>query len=158
LGRHILQVHREIIPGPVMDFLVLGRGEVQRVAPEAPHILISICSPDGEDAPVPHCPSRLDVLRLRFHDVEVDEPGSPYTLVSSEHAREILNFVRLYLAEVKLIVCQCDAGMSRSAGVAAALSRWLQNDDKAFFRYYLPNRLVYSTVLSAVETLRPANA
>jgi len=33
-------------------------------------------------------------------------------------------------------------GVSRSAGMAAAVARWLGQDDLRFFRGHLPNRLV----------------
>jgi predicted protein tyrosine phosphatase len=153
---HPLKMHREIIPGPVMDFLVLGRAEALRIAPEVPHIFISITTPDAPDARLADSANRMEVLRLQFHDVDrAPEPPvlsmDEVTLFSDEHAREIVHFVQTHREAVRLIVCQCDAGMSRSAGVAAALSRWLQDEDAPFFRYYLPNRLVYDAVLRAAQ-------
>jgi predicted protein tyrosine phosphatase len=99
------------------------------------------------------------MLRLQFHDLEEPQPESPaiseveVVRISDEHARSIVRFVQKHRESVRLIVCQCDAGMSRSAGVAAALSRWLQEEDEAYFRHYLPNRLVYSAVLEAARGL-----
>ena len=147
--RHILQIHREVVPGPVMDFLILGRAEAMRVAPEVPHIVISITTPDAADARLAESPHRLDVLRLQFHDSEDPAAGKEngVILIADEQAREIVEFVARHRENVRLIVCQCDLGMSRSAGVAAALSRWLQDEDEVFFRHYLPNRLVYNAVL-----------
>lgn len=151
---HILKVHREIIPGSVMDFLVLGRAEAMRIAPEVPYVVISITTPGASAARLADCPHRVSVLRLQFHDCDAPQPehplisSEPVSLISDEQARSIVHFVEEHRSTVKLIICQCDAGMSRSAAVAAALSRWLQQDDEAFFRYYLPNTLVYHSVLT----------
>lgn len=140
-----------------MDFLVLGRAEAMRIAPDTPHIFISISTPLQKEAVLVECPHRVEVLRLQFHDFEEPQPelaavsGEEVRLISDDQARSIVEFVDRHRENVRLIVCQCDAGMSRSAGVAAALSRWLQGEDEAFFRHYLPNRLVYSTVLGAVK-------
>lgn len=45
------------------------------------------------------------------------------------------------------MVLHCDAGMSRSPGVAAALSKVLVGDDSQFFKRYRPNMRVYRTLL-----------
>jgi predicted protein tyrosine phosphatase len=44
------------------------------------------------------------------------------------------DFINKYLDKVELIVCQCDAGISRSSAMAAALSKYITNDDKYFFK------------------------
>ena len=138
---------REIIDGPEMQFLVLGRADVLTRAPDLPYVVISITDTGTPEAIVADSPHRLDVLRLQFHDADTAQEGK--TLIRPEDADAIIAFVRRYRDSAKLIVCQCEGGISRSAGVAAALSKWLQNDDTLFFRHYLPNRLVYRTVLNA---------
>ena len=45
------------------------------------------------------------------------------------------------------VVLHCDAGMSRSPGLAAALSKVLVGDDTEFFKRYRPNMRVYRTLL-----------
>jgi predicted protein tyrosine phosphatase len=103
------------------------------------------------DAELAECQHRLDTLRLSFHDLESPQPDLPEAkLFTHEDSRSILRFVEKNRSSVRLIVCHCDAGMSRSAGVAAALSRWLQDEDSAFFRHYVPNRLVYDTLLATL--------
>jgi predicted protein tyrosine phosphatase len=64
-------------------------------------------------------------------------------------AHTILAFVEEHLPSVETIVCQCDAGLSRSAGLAAALSRILQGDDRYFFQRFAPNERVYQKLLEA---------
>jgi len=62
-------------------------------------------------------------------------------------------FVHRHLLDVRRIIVQCDAGLSRSPAVGAALARVLNGDDAEFFGgRYRPNMRVYRTLL---ET-RPA--
>ncbi|MBW3625154.1 MAG: hypothetical protein KY468_17290 [Armatimonadetes bacterium] len=140
-------IYREVIEGPVVSFQVIGRAGAMRLLPSVPHIIISITEPRAPEARYPESPHRLGILRLQFHDAEVPLPDR--ALLTPEDARAIVEFVKRHLGEARLIVCQCEGGVSRSAGVAAALSRWLQNDDAPFFRYYQPNRHVYRTLLDA---------
>ncbi|MFN3651984.1 MAG: hypothetical protein ACK47B_20610 [Armatimonadota bacterium] len=42
-------------------------------------------------------------------------------------------------------------GISRSAGIAAALAEWLGEASDPIFRYYRPNRLVYERLLAAAR-------
>ena len=59
----------------------------------------------------------------------------------------------LFQTEVDVIICQCSAGISRSAGVAAALGVILNGSDKEIFNdpKYCPNRFVYRTILNEYE-------
>ena len=146
-----------VYEGERVDLLVLGRAQIADLTPEVPYIVISVTDPDRTDASVLETPLLQAVLRLRFHDnaQTVDLPGlegmslgavteAPMT---REDAQAILAFVREHLDQVGLIVCQCEAGVSRSAGIAAALSRILQGDDSYFFANYWPNQWVYRAIL-----------
>ena len=63
-------------------------------------------------------------------------------------ARNILDGARL--AEMcNLIVVHCEAGISRSAGVAGALSLIMNGTDEYYFKKYLPNMFVYRKILNA---------
>jgi predicted protein tyrosine phosphatase len=135
---------RTIIIGPVMNFQVLSRANVATVIPELPHLLISITDVNSEEAILADAPNRLGVLRLQFADS--DEGGET---LSPEMATRIVAAVRQDQESIKLVVCHCEAGVSRSAGVAAALSRWLNDDDKVFYAHFYPNSHVYRTVLNA---------
>jgi protein-tyrosine phosphatase len=48
---------------------------------------------------------------------------------------------------LRCIVLHCNAGLSRSPGVAAALSNVLCGNDQSFFERYRPNRRVYTLLL-----------
>lgn len=138
---------RAVIDGPAMKFQVLGRASVREVVPDLPHVLVSITDVGNPEAELSDAPMRLATLRLQFHDADRD--GAGYTLLSEEDARNIVRFVRAHREQIQLVVCQCEAGISRSAGCAAALSKWLNGDDEAFFRLFHPNRWVYRRVLEA---------
>jgi predicted protein tyrosine phosphatase len=144
---------REVIHGSSIDFLVLGRAEILRIVPEEPHIVISITDPGAPIARIADAPARLGLLRLRFHDAETTQERR--TLLSDEEAQAIVALVDQHREALRLIVCQCEGGISRSAGVAAALSRWLQNDNAEFFRHFQPNRHVYEKVLRAALAQMP---
>lgn len=141
---------RDVISGDTIDFQVLGRADIARVCPQTPHVVISISEPGSPAVRIANSPARLGLLRLTFHDAE--EPFAGGTLLSEQDARAIVAFVREHRASVQLIVCQCEGGISRSAGVAAALSQWLNGGSSPFFSHFVPNRHVYRTVLAAVES------
>lgn len=136
----------DVLGGPHVWFLVLSRVRAERVHPNVPHIVISITDPDRPNAVLPPAPLRMAVLRLKFDDVEAPEAwGSPPT---ADHARQIVDFVRKFGSMADLIVCHCEQGISRSAGTAAALCRWLNGHDEEFFQRFLPNRLIYRLILN----------
>jgi predicted protein tyrosine phosphatase len=87
------------------------------------------------------------VLELTFHDVDSEKIATKHNLVlfTKEQARRILDFVQE--TNPKLVVIQCEAGISRSAGIAAALSEIHNNHDGGFFRAHIPNMLVFRTIL-----------
>lgn len=88
-------------------------------------IVISIVSPDREHPRQSLvCLARLN---LHFKDTmryEVSEQG-----FSAEQANEVVEFVEKWLLESERIVVHCEAGMSRSAGVAVGLARYLLTDE-----------------------------
>ena len=102
----------------VPKFVILSRDEAERYEPREREICISIADPDAE-------PARISgrftaVLRLHFNDViERGEPTD--VLFSADHARAIKAFVQKW-PNAKRVVVHCNAGVSRSPGVALGLS------------------------------------
>ena len=99
------------------------------------------------------------ILRLEFMDADRpgdnDVYGNPTTisdLMSDEDAKTVVDFVEQY--KDKRILVHCDAGISRSSAVVAAiLKHYTGNDDMIFdSRWYNPNRWVYRKVLEAFES------
>lgn len=146
---------QRIYRGPRMAFLVLGRTLIGSVVPEVPYLVISVTDPERSEASLAASPLCRAVLRLQFHDTSqtVDIPGleglslGNETAMTAADARIILDFATSCTDQVELIVCQCEAGVSRSAGIAAALSRLMQNEDAFFFEHYWPNHHVYTLLL-----------
>ena len=67
-------------------------------------------------------------------------------IISEWNMRQIE--IYLEVTKVDLIVINCEAGMSRSAGVGAALSKILNGNDTDFFRYFHPNMYIYSKLIA----------
>lgn len=133
-----------------MKLLVLSRDQIiTHFGCLKKHIIISICGPSGKFVDLPIEDERVGLLYMKFVDLDRPCEGSKWNdfLFDSRDARDILSFVALHKDDVELIVCQCEAGISRSAGVAAALSKIYNGTDEYFFKHYLPNTLVYSTIL-----------
>ncbi|MDP9200462.1 MAG: hypothetical protein M3P26_00815 [Gemmatimonadota bacterium] len=99
------------------ELVVLSREEAERYEPRGREICISISDPD---APPARVSSRFAaVLRLNFDDVT--ERGEPSDILfAQDHAREIREFLDAWPNAERVIV-HCNAGVSRSPGVALGL-------------------------------------
>lgn len=89
------------------------------------------------------------VCHMSFDDEESGTPGC----ITKDDATEIADFVRSIENDddIERLVVHCGAGVSRSAGVAAACSLYLLGDDSEFFgAKYCPNRTCYRMVLDAL--------
>lgn len=136
-----------------MRFFVKSEREIQEFVTNEPHILISIKSPKSKGVDLFHLNSRIITLFLEFHDFDGDrypklKANKEYVLFNKKQAIQILKFVKDNENRVDLVVCQCEAGISRSAGVAGALSKIYNNDDMFYFKKYVPNKYVYRTILN----------
>ena len=97
------------------------------------------------------------LLSLSFDDVdkkqydEMTEAGyGSVVLMNEQDAARIVAFVKKYKDSVDGIIVHCDAGVSRSAGVMAAIMKWLTGDDSKIFsdlRFH-PNMWCYRLVLN----------
>jgi len=136
-----------------MEFLVLSRLEIGDFSTDKKHIIISIMDPNDSEGPakIPENKNNIGILTLAFHDLDgkaFPQPPTEYILFDSKMAKQIIDFVNNFILwDLELIVCQCEAGISRSAGVAAALAKCINGNDKYFFEHYIPNSLVYSLIL-----------
>lgn len=100
------------------------------------------------------------ILRLCFCDA--DGPGrdvygfsaGEQDLMTDEDARKIAAFLHRH-SNVDRVIVHCDAGISRSSGVAAAILKWSVGDDRAVFdnpKFY-PNMWCYRKTLGALMDL-----
>lgn len=148
-----------------MHIIVCGRRQLAKInSPESdiPAVvgqcaIISISdSPDN----YPKIPTNIDshgVLQLCFDDIEVDLnlPEKQHIIYTPKLAKKVAAFVLTQWSKVKTIIFQCEMGVSRSAGIAAAVARHFGLGDLQFFRDYLPNRLVYRLT---IEKLRECSS
>jgi len=76
-------------------------------------------------------------------------------LMCDEDALMIVIAIRSCVLDVDKIIVQCDAGRSRSAGVAAAIKKYFDGDDTQFFDdpYYRPNMLCYRKTLEMLQRM-----
>lgn len=126
-------------------------------------VIISISTPnvDYTGYPVEADDENRVVAILSIEFMDADNPGDYDVygcmttiddLMTDEDAKKIVAFVEKY--KDKRILVHCDAGISRSSAVAAAiLKHYTGNDDMIFdSRWYNPNRWVYRKVLEAFES------
>jgi len=106
------------------------------------------------------------VLRLAFHDftqepeefarlvaqadppLPLDEPRK-WVLPSAVHAQAIVGFYREVAPRIQKPVIHCEAGVSRSAAVGAALAHCLRQTDAHFYHHSHPNHRVRRLVIQA---------
>jgi predicted protein tyrosine phosphatase len=101
----------------IPEFVVLSREDAERYEPRDREICISIADPDAEPAQLS---SRFAAV-LRLHFTDIIEQGEPSdVLFSEDHARAIRAFLDAW-PDAKRIVVHCNAGVSRSPGVALGL-------------------------------------
>ncbi|MBE5844421.1 MAG: dual specificity protein phosphatase family protein [Butyrivibrio sp.] len=87
------------------------------------------------------------ILSLSFDDCEFEQ--TPEYCMSYEDGEKIADFVNQHYNETELIIVHCDGGISRSAGVAAAIMRVKEGFDDPIFdnRGKHPNMTCYLRTL-----------
>lgn len=123
-------------------------------------IIISISDPYMVYKSEPHRGKNngvMGILRLSFADADkVSEPDvyghvtGESDMMSDDDAQKIVEFLKKY-PDTDIIV-HCDAGISRSSGVAAAIMKWATGDDSQIFKSYRyrPNTWCYRKTLDAL--------
>ena len=117
---------------------------------EAPNTaIISITDPGTKKNLFYPQPWLVEILELQFVDVENPKRGH----ISYEQANEIADFVKQNYSKVERFIVHCEYGQSRSAGVAAAISKYYEEHDNGIFgnSAYSPNKTCYHYVLKALK-------
>lgn len=130
-----------------MKFSVMSRKEAKRTSFNQDIedcIIISITDVDASENHFSKNAHIKGILRLSFDDVDFGR-----NCITKEDGRRILGFVREYLYSVDRIIVHCEAGISRSAGVCAALMKIINGSDMEIFNNprFCPNMSCYRTVL-----------
>ena len=132
----------------VMEFEVMSREKARKMSfnPNIPDcIIISITDTHSDRNHFAQNPHIRAVLNLKFDDVDFGENDC----ICSNDGIKIIDFVNKHLNHVDKIVVHCEAGVSRSAGVCAALMLIVNGDDSPIFdsARFCPNMSCYRTVL-----------
>lgn len=96
-----------------------------------------------------------DILRLEFCDADQHDVENHYCeedlLMTDEDADRVVAFVEKNVQPGTDIIVHCDAGISRSAAVAAAIARHYTGDDSCVFDsgLYRPNMWCYRKMMNA---------
>lgn len=132
-----------------MKFLTLSEREIRTPAIynqiRDKHIVISISGSDDNETQIPNNPNRLGKLHLKFDDVE--DIVETYIYYDRGCAQDVLDFVERFCTQISLIVVQCQAGLSRSVGLASAIAKIINGRDDDVFTKGIPNMFVYTTTL-----------
>ena len=140
----------------MIDIRILNRKEAKKFSCESHDFKTAIISiTDTDKADVIFEKNEVNgiraVLRLKFDDVERDYKNEH--CITKEDAENIVKFVNKNKNKVDKFIVHCEAGVSRSAGVGAAIMKALNGDDWDVFKNPLkcPNMKCYRTVLNAFQ-------
>lgn len=128
----------------MVDVIVIPKNKLQEYLTNKNYIVISTTTDD--DAPAIVNVTEDKVIRFTFEDKGKGDNGR---IFSKTEAMQIKDFISQHLDNLEQIVCSCDAGVSRSPAMAAAISYWLNGSDKQIWDNpkYIPNNHVYTTLL-----------
>lgn len=106
----------------------MSRVRAARLVPNTSCALLSISTPTRPYPISPQYAGWADVLQLEFHDVANEVPADDwldtYIRFSADEAARSCEFARRALsAGIEDLVIHCDAGLSRSVGIAESLRR-----------------------------------
>jgi predicted protein tyrosine phosphatase len=115
--------------------------------PKVAHAWISIISSGEEAIYIPlRKPYDAGIKLVQFDNVS--SSNTSCIAPDTQHAREIYHFVKWVHRGIGELYIYCDTGLSKSAGVAAAISRIYFNTNGEFAKApYTPNKLIYNLIL-----------
>lgn len=116
-----------------------------------PSIILSIRDVNSKPAMFHSNPNIKRVCLFEFEDWDREDDGE--IVITEFDANRIADIVFEYdnLPDEYDIYVNCEAGQSRSAGVAAAICKALSGSDDFFFRTKHPNMLCYRKVFNALS-------
>lgn len=144
----------------IMKFVILNKSKAERLSYtdySSDKVIISISTPGDEKAEFDSNNKTIkDILYLDFYDISYNsqEIFKGYEPMADEDAVKIRDFVLKWKDKVDTIWVHCDAGISRSAGVAAGILEALGKDNSYIFdsKMYFPNLLCYRKILNAFKS------
>ncbi len=135
----------------VNQILVLNRFDAEEFDCPYDWACISIANTESDFAEIP-TENRRGLLQLAF--IDAIHPIRGFHLFDDEDAYEILDFITHCWEKVGTLMVHCDAGISRSSAVAAAIARLKFEEESEFWEPpFDPNPRVYR-ILREVATGR----
>ena len=136
-----------------MNFYVLSRRKAMNESYRLnePTLIISITDPALDLNSFADNKNIVAICRVQFDDVTKDNARPCDVLMSTRDADKIKEYVISYMDKVETVIVHCEGGRSRSAGVMAAIQRYITGDDSEIMNSsrYLPNDHCYRLMLSA---------
>ena len=116
----------------MIDIRILNRKEAKKFSYESHDFKTAIISiTDTDKADVIFEKNEINriraILKLKFDDVERD--SKDLHCITKDDAEKIVNFINKNKNKVDKIIVHCEAGVSRSAGVGAAIMKAINGDD-----------------------------
>lgn len=107
---------------------------------------------DAGCGPVDIADNGAAILCAELDDIDSDDPDFDEVSFFPQ-ADKVAEFIVSAAAAGKRIICQCEYGMSRSAGCAAAILEYYQHSGITFFAddRYCPNKAVFRKLLAALK-------
>ena len=154
------QNRRRIERGIIMThILVMGRNEIENIKnlEGQSAVVISICDPNQNFIKLNFIPK--NIIYEKFYDIDetiTTLDGLIFDAISDDQAKNIAHFAIDNYRMSGLFIVQCEAGISRSAGVAGAILKYFTDDDSMIFnsRRYCPNRVCYRKVLNELYNIK----
>lgn len=144
------EIVRELRPySPTGQLIVLSYSLAMEYEAAGPTHAISVMGPQYPPG-LPGLPEFDSILSLRFEDTH---DGSDDHRFTEKDARRIWDFITDIGQQQHDLVVHCEAGMSRSAGIAVGLTKCLLPGQEAwYFEHYVPNRQVAGLLVSTFKS------
>ena len=150
-------LNKLLIKRPTLNTLIMSRESAENFIYDKKYILISIITPHLSEANLKRDSNRVDLLRLEFNYIENKLFGSSLTVFNKTIAAKILKFVSKNVDKISTIVVHCDMGISRSSGVAYAITLNIISKDRSDIilnmSSYRPNNLVIKILNESFKEL-----
>lgn len=134
---------------------VMSRRDFERYAKEPHRLTTAVISISSYGGIIPNaeCNKTNKIINIGhwfFNDT--DGRNEMDHGMNALQANEIVQFIRMMEGSIDKIIVHCDAGQSRSAGVAAAILKYYTGSDMVIFnnRKYTPNMRCYTLMLNAL--------
>jgi len=158
-------ISRDVYYGANVPVQVLSRWVMGLTTHDSPYIVISITdpgqnqSPDEQDhAKIPQSPNLKAILPVSFYDTNIDYENEEktYPCINDQQAARIAKFLMQHIVNNKqtpIVVCHCEAGISRSSGLAAAIVKFFDDDNDGMWisNHFYPNMTVFIKVFNALQ-------